>query len=110
MPPPRREDLWSQGQDETVEVNQRALIDSQSLITPLVMANKQRSWLDIPENIQVSSTVMAMLTLVFRELLQNADDAGVRLPSWPLLKLGGTCPGQILYPSTARCARSRERE
>lgn len=28
MAPPRREDLWSQGQDETVEVNQRALIDS----------------------------------------------------------------------------------
>lgn len=29
MPPPTKEDLWKQGRDETVEVNQRALIDSQ---------------------------------------------------------------------------------
>lgn len=28
MPPPSKADLWSSGQDETVEVNQRALIDS----------------------------------------------------------------------------------
>lgn len=28
MAPLRREELWDQGQDETVEVNQRALIDS----------------------------------------------------------------------------------
>ncbi|KAL7421639.1 hypothetical protein Q5752_003408 [Cryptotrichosporon argae] len=40
MPPPSRQDLWLSGKDETVEVNQRALID------------------------------------IFRELLQNADDAG----------------------------------
>lgn len=29
MPPPNRDDLWSSGKDETVEVNQRALIDSE---------------------------------------------------------------------------------
>jgi hypothetical protein len=28
MPPPTKEDLWKSGRDETVEVNQRALIDS----------------------------------------------------------------------------------
>jgi hypothetical protein len=28
MAPLRREELWKHGQDETVEVNQRALIDS----------------------------------------------------------------------------------
>jgi hypothetical protein len=29
MPPPSRADLWKAGKDETVEVNQRALIDSE---------------------------------------------------------------------------------
>lgn len=29
MPPLMKEELWSSGQDEDVEVNQRALIDSE---------------------------------------------------------------------------------
>lgn len=35
MPPPSREALWSVGKDETVEVNQRALIDSEFPLLPL---------------------------------------------------------------------------
>lgn len=45
MPPPRREDLWSQGRDETVEVNQRALIDSKYRLKPL--ANSSDTLLEI---------------------------------------------------------------
>lgn len=38
MPPPTREDLWKSGKDETVEVNQRALIDS--MYTSLVVNSR----------------------------------------------------------------------
>jgi hypothetical protein len=51
MPPPGREALWSSGKDETVEVNQRALIDK-------ILARYSGEH------------------TIFRELLQNADDAG----------------------------------
>ncbi|ORY21093.1 hypothetical protein BCR39DRAFT_570024, partial [Naematelia encephala] len=51
MPPPSKADLWSSGQDETVEVNQRALIDK-------ILARYSGEH------------------TIFRELLQNADDAG----------------------------------
>ncbi|WVW83952.1 hypothetical protein I302_105975 [Kwoniella bestiolae CBS 10118] len=51
MPPLSKEQLWSSGQDETVEVNQRALIDK-------ILARYSGEH------------------TIFRELLQNADDAG----------------------------------
>ncbi|KAK8864438.1 hypothetical protein IAR55_001687 [Kwoniella newhampshirensis] len=51
MPPLSKEDLWSSGRDETVEVNQRALIDK-------ILARYSGEH------------------TIFRELLQNADDAG----------------------------------
>ncbi|KAK6910047.1 hypothetical protein I203_104076 [Kwoniella mangroviensis CBS 8507] len=51
MPPLSKEELWSSGRDETVEVNQRALIDK-------ILARYSGEH------------------TIFRELLQNADDAG----------------------------------
>ncbi|WWC89285.1 uncharacterized protein L201_004206 [Kwoniella dendrophila CBS 6074] len=51
MPPLSKEELWSSGKDETVEVNQRALIDK-------ILARYSGEH------------------TIFRELLQNADDAG----------------------------------
>nr|XP_019011143.1 uncharacterized protein I206_04455 [Kwoniella pini CBS 10737]OCF49924.1 hypothetical protein I206_04455 [Kwoniella pini CBS 10737] len=51
MPPLSKEQLWSSGKDETVEVNQRALIDK-------ILARYSGEH------------------TIFRELLQNADDAG----------------------------------
>jgi hypothetical protein len=103
MPPPTREDLWSSGKDETVEVNQRALIDSECpkllrimclcmrrlawaevvacQIASIANCRDQRSSRGIPVNIQVSTAHRQGTTSadssVFRELLQNADDAGV---------------------------------
>ncbi|TXT08933.1 hypothetical protein VHUM_02407 [Vanrija humicola] len=53
MPPPSRAELWSAGRDETVEVNQRALIDK-------ILARYSGEH------------------TIFRELLQNADDAGAQ--------------------------------
>ncbi|EIW70337.1 hypothetical protein TREMEDRAFT_29286 [Tremella mesenterica DSM 1558] len=53
MPPPTKEELWSSGKDETVEVNQRALIDK-------ILARYSGEH------------------TIFRELLQNADDAGAQ--------------------------------
>ncbi|KAK4683793.1 hypothetical protein P7C73_g6435, partial [Tremellales sp. Uapishka_1] len=53
MPPPTKEDLWRSGKDETVEVNQRALIDK-------ILARYSGEH------------------TIFRELLQNADDASAQ--------------------------------
>ncbi|BEI92591.1 uncharacterized protein CcaverHIS019_0502190 [Cutaneotrichosporon cavernicola] len=53
MPPPGHAALWSAGKDETVEVNQRALIDK-------ILARYSGEH------------------TIFRELLQNADDAGAQ--------------------------------
>ena len=39
MPTLTRQDLWAAGQDETVEVNQRALIDSQCLAKPVHLSS-----------------------------------------------------------------------
>ncbi|OWT41907.1 hypothetical protein C362_00273 [Cryptococcus neoformans Bt1] len=53
MPPLTKEELWSSGQDEDVEVNQRALIDK-------ILARYSGEH------------------TIFRELLQNSDDAGAQ--------------------------------
>ena len=59
MPPPSKEDLWNSGRDETVEVNQRALIDSQYYFKDVeqgltCVCVLQKSWRDTRANIRVS--------------------------------------------------------
>ena len=86
MPPPSRAELWNSGQDETVEVNQRALIDSglSTRRSEKIEAEltSQRFSLGTLANTQVGipqhgPLLRADARTVFRELLQNADDAGV---------------------------------
>jgi hypothetical protein len=78
--------LWQQGRDETVEVNQRALIDKVSIflysLLRMHLIFSCRCSRDIQGNLQVRLGYTSirekssqLACPVFRELLQNADDA-----------------------------------
>lgn len=120
--------LWASGQDETVEVNQRALIDS--MYSLLVKLLSKVGWAqslqgrDLGEifwrayrcvHIQRAAVTFWPRPMdqaeqsVFRELLQNADDAGVCpmmlteyiLTGWSLTLAGPPCPDQVLHQTRA---------
>jgi hypothetical protein len=65
---------WAAGHDETVEVNQRALIDKVLARYSGKFTGKPR----LPRVPWVALLDMASVNTVFRELLQNSDDAEAR--------------------------------
>lgn len=85
--------LWASGQDETVEVNQRALIDSEYLASRhcIAPANQQKSWRGIRASIPVSALLIiaaqacpwaAILTLSLVDLwlINQSSESCSRMP------------------------------